>query len=461
MARVRSKDNALKRLLGSAPVAVYALDEQRRIIYCNKACGELLAVEPDELLGQQCDYRCVLVGTSASDLAARLCPPPDVMTGSCLRVEMTLLRASGELVDCHVQFATLGNEAVPSAGVLATVYPRAAGVRQQSDDAPESTQLHQRLLKLRESVSADLWIDELIGESPAIQRVRAQIELASRGGTRVLVHGPGGSGREHVARLLHRQASPDPFSQLVPLCCPLLDAELLQSTITALVRHADAHRGRDARGEGSGWRVPTLLLLEVDQLVEEAQVELSGFLSLPDFELNSIATAEQSLVMAARQDRFHPDLAHALSTLTIHMPPLSQRPEDIPLLCQYYVERFNAEGGRQLAGFTSEALDELAGYAWPENIDELAELVEAACRSSHGPVLDVGDLPAPIRWAAAADAHPRRVDEPIDLDQFLAGIEQELMRRAMQRSKGNKTKAARLLGVNRARFLRRWEQFKG
>ena len=117
------------------------------------------------------------------------------------------------------------------------------------------------------------------------------------------------------------------------------------------------------------------------------------------------------------------------------------------------------QGDRQLSGFSSEALDELAGYAWPDNIDELSELVELACRKAEGPVIDVRDLPAQIRWAATADAHPRQQDEPIDLDAFLAEIEKELMVRALRRCKGNKTQAAQLLGMNRARFHRRLEHF--
>ncbi len=193
--------------------------------------------------------------------------------------------------------------------------------------------------------------------------------------------------------------------------------------------------------------------------MDEAQAELAGFLTLPGFELYSIATSEESLVALAQQGRFHTDLAHALSTLTIHLPPLSQRLEDIPLLCQFFVEKLNAEGDRQLSGFSSEALDELAGYAWPDNIDELADLVELACRAAEGPTIDIRDLPAPIRWATTADAHPRQQDEPIDLDEFLAEIEKELMLRALRRCKGNKTKAARLLGMNRARFLRRLGAF--
>jgi DNA-binding NtrC family response regulator len=145
--------------------------------------------------------------------------------------------------------------------------------------------------------------------------------------------------------------------------------------------------------------------------------------------------------------------------LMIDLPPLAQRPEDIPLLSQHFLEKFNAQGARQLSGFSSEALDELAGYAWPDNIDELSELVESACRAAEGPAVETHDLPGQFHWATCADAHPPKTDEPIDLDAFLAGIEKELIVRALRRSKGNKTRAAQLLGLNRARFHRRLEHF--
>jgi DNA-binding NtrC family response regulator len=225
------------------------------------------------------------------------------------------------------------------------------------------------------------------------------------------------------------------------------------------VRQAESIPRDSETDRQSRRHVPTLLLLEVDQLTDESQRELEGFLALPGFELYSIATSEESLIALAERGRFRPDLAHALSTLTIHMPPLCQRLEDIPLLSQHFVEKFNAQGDRQLSGFSSEALDELAGYAWPDNIDELADLVELACHGAEGPVIEVGELPAQIQWAVTADAHPRQQDEPIDLDEFLAEIEKELMQRALRRCKGNKTRAARLLGINRARLLRRLDHF--
>jgi len=302
--------------------------------------------------------------------------------------------------------------------------------------------------------------DEVVGVSLAIERVREQVALAARGKTHVVIQGPSGSGREHVARSLHRRAMPDLREVLVPLWCPLLDAELVQTTVTALVRAfklSSEERSGDAPGAPSG--APTLLLLEVDQLTAEAQLELAGFLGLPEFDLYTISTCQDSLIELAGQGRFRADLAHALSTLVIEIPPLAARSEDVPLLCQCLVERLNAQGGRQLSGFTSEALDELASYPWPENVDELAAVVQAACQASDGPWVDVRHLPEQIRWARQAATHPRRDEPPIVLAQFLEDIEKELMVRAMKRAKGNKTKAARLLGVTRARFHRRLEHF--
>ncbi|MFW6168986.1 MAG: helix-turn-helix domain-containing protein [Planctomycetota bacterium] len=428
------------------------MNDRREIVFHNGACGDLLGLEPGQLVGQRCDYRAAGTAVTLADVAASLCPPAEVFSGAARTTDMQLLSTTGQLFRRRVTFQPLGPGGADCGGVLAFVGDLATA----SDSRSEAAELHARLWTLRRGVLADCQVDELVGVSSAIQRVRDQIELASRGPGRVLVCGPAGSGREHVARLLHDRLSPESFKPLIPLCCPLLDAELLQGTITALVRQVEL---ADTEHPCSPRAGPTLLLLEVDQLGEQAQAELAGFLALPGFELYSVATSECSLLTLAEQGAFRTDLAYALSTLTITLPPLAKRPEDIPLLCQHFLEAFNAEGGRQLSGFSSEALDELAGYGWPDNVDQLSEIIELACRQAEGPVVDVRDLPQQIHAAVSADAHPRREDEPIDLDDFLAGIERELIVRALKRGKGNKTRAARLLGVNRARFHRRLEYF--
>jgi DNA-binding NtrC family response regulator len=451
----RTRDAAFGQLVTRAECPVYALDDRRMIVYCNAACGDLLGVTPEALVGMRCDYRTAATGETLTDVAASMCPQPEVFAGTATVARVPFLRADGSLLSRRVTFQPLGSDPARCVGVVAFV---------GEDDAlpsveSEASDLHHRLWSLRRGLRDACHVEELIGTSAAIRRVTEQMEWAGRGQVRVLVHGPSGSGREHVARLLHQRGSADPWGQLVPLCCPLLDAELLQSTIRCLMRDQAANEsGGSRRGEERGG-APTLLLLEVDQLPAEGQAELAGFLALPGFQIYSIATSQRSLIELAREGRYREDLAYALSTLEIELPALCERREDIPLLCQYFVEKYNAEGGRQLSGFSSEALDELTDYTWPDNIDELSEYVELACRAAEGPLVEVSELPAQIGWAARAAAHPAKPDEPIDLDAFLLDIERELVRRALARAKGNKTRAAQLLGVHRARLLRKVEQF--
>jgi DNA-binding NtrC family response regulator len=122
------------------------------------------------------------------------------------------------------------------------------------------------------------------------------------------------------------------------------------------------------------------------------------------------------------------------------------------------VEEHNGRGGRQLAGFAPAALDRLASLPWTGNVEELAGIVREACQSVSTVWIGEADLPPRVRAVAAAGLHPRREPEPIQLDAFLLEIEQELIERSLKIAKGNKSRAARLLGISRARLLRRLEQ---
>jgi DNA-binding NtrC family response regulator len=230
---------------------------------------------------------------------------------------------------------------------------------------------------------------------------------------------------------------------LVPLECSLLDAELIQSTVQSAI----------AAGEPG-----TLLLCNADQIPIEAQAVLAAALAAPGFAWRTIATAAAPLVDLAPHGRFREDLAALLSTISIELPPLAGRRDDVPLLAQSLLEEQNARGGKQLGGFAPEALDRLCAYRWPGNVAELAEVVSESHARAAAALVARDDLPERLRVAADAAARPRRKEEPIQIDEFIARIERELIRRALTRSKGNKAKAARLLGLNRPRLYRRMVQ---
>jgi DNA-binding NtrC family response regulator len=450
MGRKRSYISGLSRLLAAYPEPVYALDADRIVTYCNAACLEWAGAAVDEIVGRRCDYHSGHRADGSVDRLGGLCPPPDVFNGRPLTAEIAYPDTRGRWVSRPAECLPLADATGNCQGVLVVVY--ADDLARQTprlDIHPSPVELHQQLRRLMQEQATLRGTDTIVGQSTAIARVRRQVELAVASDARVVVSGPPGSGRETIARAIHYGGSAA-ASPLTPLACQLLDSELLESTITAFVASC-----AELETEGPA----ALLLLEVDQLERDAQAALAGILSIGELNVRTLATTRTPLIELAEQGGYRGDLALALSTLVIQVPPLSDRPEDIPLLAQFFLEEHNAAGGKQLAGFLPDTLDQLTAYTWPENGDELCELVQQACAAAPGPWIAVKDLPDQIRLAAEAEAHPTPPDVSIVLDDFLADVERELLARAMQSAKGNKAQAARLLGVSRARLLRRLDHF--
>jgi DNA-binding NtrC family response regulator len=362
---------------------------------------------------------------------------------------ISLTSADGPLIYRRARFLPLGSCAEDMIGLLAMVDTAdlSAPVAESPATSDEATpqQLHEQVRRFRREAAARYRADRLIGHSPAVRRARRQIELAVGSRCSVLLVGPPGSGRQHAAAAIHYGSDPEAVGSLVPLACAVLGTDLILSTVTALASGS-------ALGESAGRS--TLLLNEADQLPDDVQAELAALLGKP-FPMRLVATATQPLVELVRRGRFREDLAAVLSTLTIELPPLADRREDIPLLAQLFLEEANSQGGKQVGGFATEAMDCLDGYAWPSNVDELVQVVAEAHQRAGGSEIALGDLPEQMHLAAAAAAYPRRSEETIVLDEFLARVERELIRRALARSKGNKAKAARLLGLTRPRLFRR------
>jgi DNA-binding NtrC family response regulator len=174
--------------------------------------------------------------------------------------------------------------------------------------------------------------------------------------------------------------------------------------------------------------------------------------------LRFLATSEQAPDALLAQGRLHPLLAAAVGTLVIRLPPLAERREDIPLAIQLAVEELNAERKRQFRGFSPAAVDALVAYSWPGNLAELRRIVAEAVDRATAPEITLADLPRRLDQAAAVARRPARADEPIVLAEFLTGIERQLIERALAQAKGNKARAARLLGLTRPRLYRRMVQ---
>jgi DNA-binding NtrC family response regulator len=436
---------------------VYVLDDEQTIVFCNKACRQWLGPAAGELPGRRCAYHSSPDVTGPDAVAAALCPPPGVFRGQPSAASVCRVDETGRAAFRRARFIPLGLAPDEVIGVVAILDaedlperpPSQAPSPPEAETGTESVRLRESLQRFRRQTVALFGIDRLVGNSPAMRRARAQVELAAGSRASVLLVGPAGSGRQQMATAIHYGTAPEAAGTMVPLACSLLGPELIRSAVNAV-----AAMNRPGEQAAAG----TFLFLQADQVAVEIQEDLAAMLSARPPQLRLIAAAEQPLGELVRRGRYREDLAAVLSTITIELPPLVQRREDLPLLAQVFLEEANARGGKQIAGFSPEALDRLDHYAWPGNIDELAQMVAESHRRAAGPEVLPEDLPERLRWAAEAASRPRRKDETIVLDEFLGRIERELIRRALSRSKGNKAKAARLLGLTRPRLYRRMVQ---
>ncbi|MGO9115141.1 MAG: helix-turn-helix domain-containing protein [Thermoguttaceae bacterium] len=445
MARHRFHAAELVKLLESASQPLYVLDDELVIIYLNEACRNWLGADAEEMIGRKCVYSSGNELTTHDAMAAGLCPPPAVLEGREVSADVAKLSAEPALFR-RARFVPLRRPDDEVVCIIALVDPQDRAEKTLEVVAPqsnESQELHEQLQRFRQQTGLRYRIERVVGASPAMRRARAQAEVAAATRASVVLPGPPGSGRRHLAEVIHYAGPAECCGALVPLECGLLDVELIQATL------------RSASAERKGG---TLLLCNADQLSAESQAALASILSVASSPWRVISTAATPLVELPPRGLYREDLAAMLSTITIELPPLAKRRDDLPLLAQALLEEQNARGERQIGGFSSEAIDRICAYAWPGNVAELAKVVVECHARAAGTLIVREELPERLRLAAEAAARPRRKEEPIQLDEFVAHIERELIRRALARAKGNKAKAARLLGLNRPRLYRRMVQ---
>jgi DNA-binding NtrC family response regulator len=458
----RSKTELLK-LLDQAERPIYVLDDELRIVFLNRTCRQWLGPVADELLGRRCKYHSTDLTAGVDALAAGLCPPPWVLEGKPASTTVGITGEGGKPIERRATFTPLGWDGHGVLAVVAVVDAADSPLAATHADADaDSSALHERIRRYRQRTAGRWRADRLIGHGPAMRLARRQAELAAANRCGTTIVGPTGSGRRHLAAAIHfgvnppgqnpaaaqvPQATAEPGA-FVPLDCALLGDDVLDGAAAAVARSVAV--------DGSASPC-TLLLHCVDELSGETQSRLADFLVRRAAGWRLIGTAAEPLDELSRRGKFSADLAALLGTIVIVLPPLASRRDDLPALAQMFLEDCNAGGGRQIAGFSPEALERLDAYPWPGNLDELAQVVFEAHRRATGTEIAPQDLPEQLRLIEEAGP-PRREEETIELDEYLGRVERELLRRALARAKGNKARAARLLGITRPRLLRRLAQ---
>ena len=299
--------------------------------------------------------------------------------------------------------------------------------------------------------------DELIGESPPMLELKQKISRLGRTTGSVLVRGESGSGKELVARALHR-TSTRADRPMLSVNCAAIPESLMESQLFGHRAGAFTGADRDHAGVFEQADLGTLFLDEVGEMTLAGQAKLLRILEghpfLPvggteviEVDVRVIAATNQDLATYVREKKFREDLYYRLSVFELHVPPLRERGGDIGLLIDFFLEHFCAQHGRPNLALASEARDRLLAYAWPGNVRQLRNVIDSAVVLAAGNRIELGDLG--LRDTGATQLDTLRIDV----------WEQKLIVEALVRTQGNIPEAAKLLGIGRATLYRKIDEY--
>ncbi|MGB0715041.1 MAG: sigma-54-dependent transcriptional regulator, partial [Phycisphaerae bacterium] len=324
-------------------------------------------------------------------------------------------------------------------------------------------------LDLKAQLNARFGLGNVVGRDYRMQKVFELVESVADSKVTVLIQGSSGTGKSMIARALHGHSNrcSQPF---VEVSCGTIPETLLASELFGHVR--GAFTGAVGRNEGKFKAADggTIFLDEIGTASAALQVKLLRVLQSQQFEplgSQKTETVDVRVILAANIDleeevragRFREDLFYRINVVNIHMPDLRDRLTDIPLLASAFLERFTAESGRKVLGFTDECMQILQRYSWPGNVRELENAVERAVVLSKGQFIAPDDLPPRVLAAPTPLVDFERVDSVIPLKEALAEPEKQIIESALRANHWNRQQTAQQLGINRTTLYKKMKRY--
>ena len=331
----------------------------------------------------------------------------------------------------------------------------------------EVRRLKQEVEALRSELVSRYRFSNIVGTSGRMNSVFQLMEKIARVDGTVLITGESGTGKELAARAIHF-ASPRRDAPFVIVNCGAIPRDLIESEFFGHVKGAFTDARTEKTGKFELAHGGTIFLDEVGELSQDAQVKLlralgereiikvGGTKTIP-VDVRVIAATNKDLEAEVKRGAFREDLYFRLAVLSLEMPPLRERTEDIPLLVEHFLRKFAPELRKEVRGLTGAALARLAAYAWPGNVRELENVIYEAMVMSEGELLDEGALPTRLQAPAPAGEDARSAETPTwrpqPLKAAVLGVagraEREIILDALRQTGGNRTRVAGLLGISR------------
>ncbi len=310
----------------------------------------------------------------------------------------------------------------------------------------------------------------IIGQSAPMNHVFDLISKIADADSTVILYGESGVGKELIAHAIH-ESSYRANRNFIPVNCGAIPEELLESELFGHEKGAftGAHRARTGRFELADGG--TIFLDEIGDMSPNLQVKILRVLQEQEFErvggvrsmkvdIRVIAATHRDLEKSVAEGSFREDLYYRLNVIPINLPPLRSRPDDIPLLVDHFVERFNRTKGKNISGVTDEAIQSFMRYSWPGNVRELQNIIERSIILKGTGTITVDDLPEKVTGGAGREVphliHP--TDEGHSFSTMVTRYEKQLIMKALQKSGGIKNKAAQMLKMNRTTLVEKMKK---
>jgi two-component system response regulator AtoC len=301
-----------------------------------------------------------------------------------------------------------------------------------------------------------------------MERLLAQVGQVANFKTTILITGESGTGKELIARAIHRQGQRRERA-FVAVNCSAIPEALLESELFGHVRGAFTSATSHKRGlfeEADGGtllldeiaEIPPSLQVKLLRAIQEEEIRRVGDTKTLKVDVRLLAATSKDLAAEVAAGRFREELYYRLNVVNLHLPPLRERTEDIPLLLEHFLAKFAGKLGRTVGGFSTEALAYLLAYPWPGNVRELENRVERAVLLAAGPQITLAEIvPAPA--APAARRGGEFLPDTLSIPESRAALERHLIGRALAECGGNRTRAAKLLEISYRALLMKIQEY--
>ncbi|MCB1723517.1 MAG: sigma-54-dependent Fis family transcriptional regulator [Gammaproteobacteria bacterium] len=330
----------------------------------------------------------------------------------------------------------------------------------QVDRTLSHTLLEHEVRLLRRQLKQERGQRALIGESRAMREVYRVVERIADVRCNVVIEGESGTGKELLAKAIHELSS-SPETPLVIVDCGAITETLLESELFGHEKGAFTGASHTKRGLLESADGGTVFLDEIGNISEAMQVKLLrviqegqltrvGGVRAIDIDVRWLVATNRDLEQMVRDGEFREDLYHRLNVVKLVMPPLRERPRDVPALVQHFVAYFSDKYQRSVQGFDSASMERLMGYRWPGNVRELRNLVERHVVLADSPAMELGDLPGASMMPSQIDSDWPSLDE----------LERRYILRVLDRADGNQREVAEILGIDKSTLWRKLKRYR-